>query len=254
MKKFEPKFIAFLCNWCAYAGADLAGVSRIQHPPNFRIIKVMCSGRVDPIFILHAFQKGIDGVMIGGCYLGECHYILGNYKTLNMVRMTKVILKHADIEPERLLLEWISASEGVKFARVVDKFTHQIKELGPLALDEGKKLKLKAAINTLRNEKIRVLLAKQSLPLDEGGKYGEVSTSQGVGGKLERAIMDEVKLNEVLLMLKEKPSSVEDISRRLSLSITEVLKYNSNLRRKGLIDSIEGEEGEYEVKEPSEAK
>ena len=228
MGKFEPKIIAFLCNWCAYAGADLAGVSRIKYPANLRAIRVMCSGRVDPIFILHAFQKGIDGVVIGSCYLGECHYILGNYDALSMVRAIRVFLKEVDIEPERLLLEWISASEGGKFARVADKFTRQIRELGPIALGEGKKLKLDAAKSTLRNEKIRVLLAKQPLPLNEESKYGDVS--KGIGRKLERAILNELKANEILLLLKEKPSSAEELSQTLGLPPTEVLKYISALR------------------------
>jgi len=129
---FEPKIIGFLCNWCAYAGADLAGVSRIQYPPNIRIIRVMCSGRIDPAFILEAFKDGADGVLVAGCHLpSDCHYISGNFKAMRRINLTQKVLEGLGIEPERVRLEWISASEGDKFAAVVRDMVHQIKELGP---------------------------------------------------------------------------------------------------------------------------
>jgi len=129
---FEPKIIGFLCNWCSYAGADLAGVSRIQYPPNIRIIRVMCSGRIDPAFILEAFKDGADGVLVGGCHLpSDCHYISGNFKALRRISLTKKVLGELGIEPERVRLEWISASEGDKFAAVVRDMTEQVKKLGP---------------------------------------------------------------------------------------------------------------------------
>lgn len=129
---FEPKIIGFLCNWCSYAGADLAGVSRIQYPPNIRIIRVMCSGRIDPVFIFEAFKDGADGVLVGGCHLpSDCHYISGNFKALRRISLIKKVLGEFGIEPERVRLEWISASEGDKFAAVVRDMTEQIKKLGP---------------------------------------------------------------------------------------------------------------------------
>jgi F420-non-reducing hydrogenase iron-sulfur subunit len=129
---FEPKIIGFLCNWCSYAGADLAGVSRIQYPPNIRIIRVMCSGRIDPAFILEAFKDGADGVLIGGCHLpSDCHYISGNFKALRRISLIKKVLGEFGIEPERVRLEWISASEGDKFAAVVRDMTERIRKLGP---------------------------------------------------------------------------------------------------------------------------
>ncbi|HVO36960.1 MAG TPA: hydrogenase iron-sulfur subunit [Candidatus Acidoferrum sp.] len=135
---FEPKIIGFLCNWCSYAGADLAGVSRIQYPPNIRIIRVMCSGRIDPAFILEAFKDGADGVLVGGCHLpSDCHYISGNFKASRRVNLIRRILKEFGIEPERVRLEWISASEGDKFAAVVRDMTDQIKKLGPNPLTAG---------------------------------------------------------------------------------------------------------------------
>jgi F420-non-reducing hydrogenase iron-sulfur subunit len=131
-KQFEPKIIGFLCNWCSYAGADLAGVSRIQYPPNIRIIRVMCSGRIDPAFVLEAFKDGADGVLVAGCHLpSDCHYISGNFKALRRITLLKNVIKEFGIEPERLRLEWISASEGDKFASVVRDMTEQIRKMGP---------------------------------------------------------------------------------------------------------------------------
>jgi len=135
MDEFEPRIIAFACNWCSYAGADLAGVSRIQYPPSTRVIRVMCSGRVSPMFILEALRNGADGVLITGCHLGDCHYISGNEKAIGNVDMARSLLKLLGIEPERLRLEWISAAEGARFAQVIRDFTDQVRQLGanPLA-------------------------------------------------------------------------------------------------------------------------
>ena len=131
---FEPKIIGFLCNWCSYTGADLAGVSRIKSAPNVRIIRTMCSGRVDPAFILKAFQRGADGVVVMGCHLGDCHYQEGNYKTIRRLPFLKRLIKEFGIDPRRLRLEWVSASEGDKFAKVVNEMTEEIRGLGPLKL------------------------------------------------------------------------------------------------------------------------
>jgi F420-non-reducing hydrogenase iron-sulfur subunit len=138
--EFEPKIIGFLCNWCSYAGADLAGVSRIQYPPNIRIIRVMCSGRVDPVFILEALKDGADGVLVAGCHLpSDCHYISGNFKALRRITLLKKVLKELGIEPERVRLEWVSASEGDRFAAIVRDMVEQIKKLGPNPLKNGGK-------------------------------------------------------------------------------------------------------------------
>jgi len=129
---FEPKIVAFLCNWCAYAGADLAGVSRLKYPANIIPIKVLCSGRIDPEFILHAFRNGADGVFVGGCHPGDCHYIKGNYHARRRILLTKKLLKEMGINEKRLRLEWVSATEGRKFATVVSQFVEEIRQLGPL--------------------------------------------------------------------------------------------------------------------------
>ena len=136
MDGFEPKIIGFCCNWCAYAGADLAGISRIQYPPNLRMIRVMCSGTIEPVYILEAFQKGADGVFIGGCHPGDCHYQAGNYKTMRKVILMKRLLAQLGISPKRLRLEWVSAAEGQRFAQVVTDFIAEVKELGPNLLNQ----------------------------------------------------------------------------------------------------------------------
>jgi len=130
-KIFEPKIIAFCCNWCSYAGADLAGGMRLKYVPNILPIRVMCSGRISPHFILKAFQKGADGVLVTGCHIGDCQYMKGNFITAKRVAVLRDLLGFVGISPERLKLEWIAGSEGEKFARVANEFTEQIRKLGP---------------------------------------------------------------------------------------------------------------------------
>jgi len=134
MSQFEPVIVGFLCNWCSYTGADLAGTSRAHYLPNVRIIRVMCSGRVEPTFVLKALQDGADGVLVAGCHPGDCHYQEGNYKTLRRMTLLKRMLDQFGIEPERVRLEWISASEANRFVKVVNEMTEQIRALGPLKL------------------------------------------------------------------------------------------------------------------------
>lgn len=135
---FEPRIIGFLCNWCSYTGADLAGTSRMKYPPNVLTIRVMCSGRVDPGFILDAFRNGADGVIVCGCHLGDCHYVNGNHKCIRRIPLTKKILEGMGIPPERLRLEWVSASEGARFQEVITSFTNEIRNMGPMQLKEWK--------------------------------------------------------------------------------------------------------------------
>jgi Fe-S oxidoreductase/coenzyme F420-reducing hydrogenase delta subunit len=127
----EPKIVAFLCNWCSYAGADVAGMSRIRYPPNIRVIRVMCSGRVDPAFVIRAFETGADGVLVGGCHPGDCHYVSGNLKAEKRMQNTRKLLKLLGLGPERLRLEWISTAEGAKFAQVVTGFTEELRKMEP---------------------------------------------------------------------------------------------------------------------------
>lgn len=135
-QEFEPRIVGFLCNWCTYTGADLAGTSRIQYPPHIRIIRVMCSGAVDPTYILKALLEGADGVFIGGCHPGDCHYLTGNYKARRKMVLMRSILETLGLEPERLWFRWISASEGQKFADTMTEISESIRALGPNRVKE----------------------------------------------------------------------------------------------------------------------
>ncbi|MEW5922723.1 MAG: hydrogenase iron-sulfur subunit [Candidatus Zixiibacteriota bacterium] len=132
---FEPRIVAFFCNWCTYTAADLAGPARMQYAANVRVVRVMCSGRIDAQFIVKAFREGADGVLIGGCHPGDCHYQEGNYKALRRMTLLKRYMTSMGIEPERLRMEWIAASEGDKVQKVINQMTEQVRQLGPLHLE-----------------------------------------------------------------------------------------------------------------------
>lgn len=137
--EYKPKIVGFLCNWCSYAGADLAGTSRICYPPNIRIIRVPCSGRIDPLLVVKSFQQGADGVLIAGCHPGDCHYTEGNYYARRRLALLRTLLEYIGIEKERYRVEWVSASEGKKWAQVVSAFTDELQRLGSreMTLVEG---------------------------------------------------------------------------------------------------------------------
>ena len=147
--KREPKIVAFLCNWCSYAGADLAGVSRLQYPANVRIIRVPCSGRINPLYIVKALQRGVDGVLVSGCHPGDCHYISGNLVARRKFALLKNFLVSLGIEPQRVQFSWVSASEGVQFASLIEKVVRSVKEIG-----HGEKL-VKRSLQ-ITNERHRV--------------------------------------------------------------------------------------------------
>ncbi len=136
MANYEPKIVGFLCNWCTYAGADLAGTSRMQYPPNMRPIRVMCSGAVDSVYVLRALLEGADGVFIGGCHPGDCHYVSGNYKARRRMVLFNSVMQSLGLESDRVWLRWISAAEGRKFADTVTEMTVHLREKGPSAFKE----------------------------------------------------------------------------------------------------------------------
>jgi F420-non-reducing hydrogenase iron-sulfur subunit len=239
-REFKPRILGFLCNWCCYAGADLAGVSRYQYPPNIRVIRLMCSGRVDPAFVLRAFSSGADGVFIGGCWLGECHYITeGNYDALSMMHLCRKLLGYIGVNPERLRLEWVSASEGIRFAEVMTDFTGKLKKLGPLAgaggMDEkGLKLKLEAVsrlipyIKLVERERLRVRFRTEQ-------EYNEFFASDEVNRLLSDLIADKLAISRIMLLLRERPLSTREISEILGLSPSEVSAYMNSSSRQGLV-------------------
>ena len=238
--EFEPRILGFLCNWCCYAGADLAGVSHYQYPPNIRVIRVMCSGRVDLAFILRAFSNGIDGVFIGGCWLGECHYITeGNYQALSLMHLCKKLLEQIGVNPERLRLEWVSASEGTRFAEVVTDFTRKVKFSGPLGVGEGidgneLKLKLEAVtrlipyIKLVERERLRVRLNTEE-------EYRKFFSSDEVNRLFNELIVDKLVISQIMLLLRERPLSTGEISEILGLSPSEVSRYLKSSASGGLV-------------------
>ena len=130
-ERWQPKIVAFLCNWCSYAGADLAGVSRMQYPPNIRVLRVPCSGRINPLYLVAALQNGADGVLVSGCHPGDCHYLSGNLVARRKFALVKSLLEYVGIEPERVQFSWVSASEGGRFAAIVAQVTEDVRKLGP---------------------------------------------------------------------------------------------------------------------------
>jgi F420-non-reducing hydrogenase iron-sulfur subunit len=237
---FEPRIVGFLCNWCCYAGADLAGVSRFQYPPNIRVIRLMCSGRVDPAFILRAFSKGADGVFIGGCWLGECHYITeGNYDALSMMHLTRKLLGEIGINPQRLRLEWVSASEGIRFAEVMTDFSGKLKSMGPLGTVEGidenrLKFNLEAAKNIIPYIK---LVARESLRVHfkTQEEYNEFFAGDEIDRLFRELVADKLAISRIMLLLRERPLSTPEISDILGLNPYEVSRHLISTTRHGLV-------------------
>ena len=235
--KFKPKIIGFLCNWCCYAGADLAGVSRYQYPPHIRVIRLMCSGRVDLEFVLRAFSNGTDGVFMGGCWPGECHYITeGNYASLSMMHICKKLLQHIGLNPERLRLEWVSASQGTRFAAVMNDFSAKLEELGPLGLDEnGLKLRLQALSNLVPYIKL-VERERLRVRFDTEEEYEAYFSSGEVDRLFHELFADKLAMSQILLLLQEKPLSAGEISEILGVDASEVSTHLTNSARQGLIE------------------
>lgn len=239
-REFKPKILGFLCNWCSYAGADLCGVSRYQYPPGIRVIRVMCSGRVDLEFVLRALANGNDGVFIGGCWLGECHYITeGNYDALSMMHLAKKLLEAAGINPDRLRLEWVSASEGVRFAEVVTDFTGRLKELGPLGAGEA----MDRNALTLKLEAIRKLLPyiklvereKLRVRFESKKAYEEFFASDELTSLFDELIADKLAISQIVVLLQGQALSAAEIADNLGMSVSETSKHLNSSARQNLV-------------------
>ena len=219
----------------------MAGVSRQQYASDIKLIRVMCSGRVDLAFVLRAFSKGNDGVFIGGCHLNECHYITnGNYHALSMVLLCKKLLKHIGLSPERLRIEWLSAGEGIRFAEVMNDFSKKLRELGPLTEGEGDGItglrgKLEALtglvpyIRLVERERLRVRFDSQE-------EYEKFYSSDEVDKLIRELILDKLAVSQIMSLLREKPLSTGEISEILGLDPSEASRYLGSSARQGLIN------------------
>ena len=239
---FEPKILGFLCNWCSYAGADLAGVSRIQYPPNLRVVRVMCSGRVDPLFIFNALEIGLDGILVLGCHPGDCHYLEGNYeeeKKFNMVEQFLDLI-NSDLS-KRIQLDWVSASEGARFAEIVGEFTSHIKQLGPSPLggdnaDHHLLNQLKAIKRVATSTRMRSLVGRQRKITEQENVYGEVVSDEEFEEVFSQAIKDEYERSYIFLLLEKEAKSVKNLAKELGIEASRVLEHILVLKSRGKVD------------------
>ncbi len=244
--EFKPRILGFLCNWCCYGGADLCGVSRFQYPPFLRVIRVMCSGRVDLSLIFRAFANGTDAVFVGGCHLNDCHYNTeGNYDALSVMHLGKKLLERIGINPDRLRLEWVSAGEGIRFAEIMNDFGQKIKALGPLGKSEGidpEELKprietaasLVPYIKLVERERLRVRFSTEE-------EYREFFDSDEVNRLFEETIADKLAIAQIVSLLREGPLSTSDIAKTLGLTPSKVSKHLIASSRQRLVRYDEGE-------------
>jgi F420-non-reducing hydrogenase iron-sulfur subunit len=238
--EFEPKIIGFLCNWCSYAGADLAGVSRIQYPPNIRIIRVMCSGRVDPVLALEMFANGADGVIVMGCHPGDCHYVEGNLYEERKIKMLRKLIALTGLESERLRLEWVSAAEGQRFANVVTEFTEQIRRLGRSPLSEEKPDQkilenLQAARNAASDFRLRVLVGRERELTEKCNVYDEKTSQEEFDSLLSEVVEAEFIRQKIYLLTRIQPLSVKALAEATGLDPAAVLRQIVDMRRRNMI-------------------
>jgi F420-non-reducing hydrogenase iron-sulfur subunit len=233
---FEPSIVGILCNWCSYAGADLAGISRIQYQPNIRVVRVMCSGRVDPQLVLYTLLDGADGVIALGCHPGDCHYQSGNLEAREKFEALLKVLRNAGLEG-RFKYEWVSASEGQLFAEVVGEFTDHIRSMGPspVAEDEGLQFKLRAAQREVGDFRLRWLVGRQRQILEEGDAYGQERSREEWDAVMERVLRDEFIRAQIIEATTREPVSVEDMAQAMGVDSVEVFRHVQRLRYKGKV-------------------
>lgn len=242
--EFEPKIIGFLCNWCSYAGADLCGVSRYQYPTNVRPVRVMCSTRISPHLVLDIFKAGADGILLGGCHLNDCHYISGNFYTEKRVRLMLKLLEDAGVDPKRLRLEWVSASEGEKFSKVVTEFTETIRSLGPSQIrkDAVLRSKVAAADDASDTFRLRALVGKELGLEKTGNVYGNKLEQTELEKLIDVATKEEFERSLILELSKDKARSVKELGKIMEVPTDRVLRHIVVLRQKNMI-SMDHPEG-----------
>jgi F420-non-reducing hydrogenase iron-sulfur subunit len=234
--EIRPRILAFCCNWCSYAGADMAGVSRFQYPPNAKLIRVMCSGRIDPWMMVEPFFHHADGVLVTGCHIGDCHYVVGNYHAEMRVKFVQKLLEFAGIDPRRLRLGWISAAEGQKFKELIEGAVNEIKELGPFELEKhyDALVTVKEGVN---NPRLRWIVGK----IAETARYVKLEEKE-IDAFFDEIIRSEFMVEKVTSMLESEESTIEGISEMLSIPVQDVLKYVAPLMDRGAmqISRMEG--------------
>jgi len=219
----------------------------MQYPPDMRVIRTMCAGRIDPFMIMEAFVRGADGVFTAGCLPGECHYTGGNFQADLRVKVLRKVLENAGLSSDRLVFRWMSSAEGAKFVSYVTEFIGKIKELGPLGQAEGTRdgrlqVKLLAAKNAVEGRKLRWVLGKQTQFETEGNVYGEVFTPHELERMYAEIVMDECAIQEILLLLKEETLSVPEVAEKVGISPPRALRHLANMRKMGMValDKVEG--------------
>ena len=238
-EEFEPLIVAYCCNWCSYAGADLAGTSRFEYPTNFRIIRVMCTGRMDSTLVLEALRMGADGVLIAGCHPGDCHYQKGNFMMEKRFDYVKKAVKNIGIEPQRVRLEWVSASEGGKWAALAREMTEEIKQLGPSPfksmLDTKK---TDAAIDAFKSQRLRWIVGRSQIKVEiEEDKYRQT---------VDAIMQVEIDRHMITRALKEKgPLTAEELAKLTGLQPNKIVQCLIALRRDGVITEAGEKNNQY---------
>ncbi len=237
---FQPKMIGIICNWCCYGGADLAGVSRFQYPTHIRLVRVMCSARVDLMHILRAFTNGTDGIFIGGCHLCDCHYVTsGNFNAFAMVQVCRKILEHIGVNPERLRLEWVSAGEGIRFANFMNEYSAELTKMGSLGKAEGiddKVLAFKLEAVKKLIPYIKLVLTQRLHVADRTEEaYQKFFTSDEFERLFEELIVDKLTISQIMLLLRERSLSGGEIAEILDLSPSELSSHLKVSAKQGLV-------------------
>jgi|YelNatPaOPRAMG01_1025707.scaffolds.fasta_scaffold11892_2 F420-non-reducing hydrogenase iron-sulfur subunit len=242
--EFNPKIVGFLCNWCSYAGADLCGVSRYQYPPSLRVVRVMCSTRISPKMIIRVLREGADGVLIGGCHLGDCHYISGNYFTEKRFDIAAKLISLTGLETDRIRLEWVSASEGEKFSKVVTEFTEKIRQLGPTPVKTNAEIALRLEAAELAAESFRLTaITSKEYPLNvKGNVYGEKLDAEKLRKLAHLTAEEEFERAMILTLAKRNRMSVKELASKMKVPSDRVLEHIVTLRQQNLIamDPVEG--------------
>jgi F420-non-reducing hydrogenase iron-sulfur subunit len=239
--EFEPKIMGFLCNWCSYAGADSAGIARFQYPPNLRIMRTMCTGRVDPMFILKALQRGYDGVLVFGCHPGDCHYLEGNIYAAKRIELVRYLLEISGIDQDRLHLRYVSATEGQQFAEYVTELTDLLRELGPLDHDQMA-TRLAAVSRAVMNADLRWLIGLQRQLTEQGNVYHEKLDPTAYEQLVKSSAQEEYHRALIYEALEAGPQTVRQMAAVTGLPIFTISLRLNDLEKISLVN-IQGHEG-----------